>query len=297
MNHSVPTRNAKLSAGLYFVATPIGNARDITLRALDVLASADVIAAEDTRNTRRLMEIHGIAIGTRKLISYHDHNGPRARPGLIAAMKDGQSVAYASDAGTPLVADPGYGLMTGAIEEELSVWAVPGASAPLAALSIAGLPTDRFLFAGFAPNAKSARMSFFEELDKAGSTIVLFESPKRVKAFLRDASVVFGLERRAAICRELTKKFEEVLRGSLKELSATLDDRTLKGELVIVIEKAGDKELSQDLLDAEIKKALPEMSVRDLVALISSTHGVPKKQVYQRALELSGKSNADENSE
>ena len=149
-----------LPPGLYYVATPLGNARDITLRALDVLASADVLAAEDTRNTRRLLDIHGIPLNDRPLIAYHDHNGARVRPKLLDMMRAGKAVAYASDAGTPLVADPGYGLMRAAIDADIAVTSTPGPSAVMAALAIAGLPTDKFIFAGFSPTAKGARAKY-----------------------------------------------------------------------------------------------------------------------------------------
>jgi len=175
-----------LSAGLYFVATPIGTARDITLRALDILASADVIAAEDTRTTKRLMDIHGIALNGRPMIPYHDHNGAKARPGLLKLLTAGKSVAYASEAGSPLVADPGYALAKIASEEGHMVTCAPGPSAPLVALTLSGLPSDRFLFAGFAPNAKAARRKWLGGLADVQATLLIFESPKRVHQMLAD---------------------------------------------------------------------------------------------------------------
>ena len=175
-----------LPPGLYFVATPIGAARDVTLRALDILAAADVLAAEDTRTLRRLMEIHGVALSGRPLVSYHDHNGAARRPQLLAALAAGQSVAYCSDAGTPLVADPGYRLVRGAADAGHPVHAVPGPSAVLAALSVAGLPTDRFLFAGFPPAQAGARRRWIDEIGAVPATVVLYESGRRVAGLLTD---------------------------------------------------------------------------------------------------------------
>ena len=180
VNHEVKP----LAAGLYFVATPIGTARDITLRALDILASADVIAAEDTRSMKRLLEIHGVPLGTRPVIAYHDHNGDKVRPRLMAYLAEGKSVAYASEAGTPLIADPGYDLGKIAREEGVLVTAAPGPSAVIDAMTIAGLPTDRFMFAGFLPNAKNARRNALAELGDIPATLVFYESPKRVEAML-----------------------------------------------------------------------------------------------------------------
>mgnify|MGYP001802995803 FL=1 len=194
-----------LAPGLYFVSTPIGNARDITLRALDILAAADVLAAEDTRSLRRLMEIHGVALNNRRIVAYHDHNGDRTRPGLLRELKAGQSVAYASEAGTPLVSDPGYALGRAASEAGHMVTAAPGASAPLAALTVSGLASDCFVFAGFPPNGGSARKTFLTRFQGVPGTLILFESPRRLGALIAAATEVFGGKREAVICRELTK--------------------------------------------------------------------------------------------
>src|SRR6056297_1347568 len=194
-----------LAPGLYLVATPIGAARDITLRALDILAGAEVIAAEDTRSLRRLMELHGIAPGQRPMIAYHDHNGPRARPRLLAALEAGKSVVYAAEAGTPMVADPGFDLVRAAVAGGHAVVSAPGPSAAITALTLSGLPTDRFLFAGFLPAAASRRKSALTELAGVPATLIFYESPRRVAAMLRDAAAVLGGTRRAAVCREITK--------------------------------------------------------------------------------------------
>jgi len=201
-----------LGPGLYLVSTPIGAARDITLRALDVLAEADVLAAEDTRTLRHLMGIHGIPLGLREIVAYHDHNAPKARPRLLAALAEGKSVAYASEAGTPLVADPGYDLARAAGRAGYPVRPVPGASAMLAALTVAGLPTDRFLFAGFAPASGAARRTWLRDLSAVAATLVIYEAPHRIREMLADLSDIFGPDRQAALCRELTKRFEDVQR-------------------------------------------------------------------------------------
>ena len=211
---SEPRPYSTLGSGLYLVATPIGNARDITLRALDVLAGADVLAAEDTRQTRKLLEIHGIK-RSGPVVPYHDHNGPAQRPRLLAAMAEGRSVALVSDAGTPLVADPGYRLAVEAAAAGHAVTAVPGASALLAALAVAALPTDRFLFAGFLPPRQAARRRALAELAAVPATLVFYKSPRRLAASLADMAAVLGAERAAAVCRELTKRFEEATRAPL----------------------------------------------------------------------------------
>ncbi|SCM68827.1 16S rRNA (cytidine(1402)-2'-O)-methyltransferase [Donghicola eburneus] len=276
----------KLSSGLYFVATPIGSARDITLRALDVLASADVLAAEDTRTLRHLMEIHGIAIGDRQIVAYHDHNGPQARPRLMDALAAGKSVAYASEAGTPLVADPGFQLSKDAIAAGHPVHAAPGASAVLTALTIAGLPTDRFLFAGFLPNSKSQRKSALVELGQIPATLVFYESPKRISAMVADAAETLGGDREVAICRELTKKFEEVIRGSLSEVSEILSSRQLKGEIVAVIGRQTSEAVNQETIEEQLRDALSRMSVKDASDAIAQANALPRRKVYQMALKI-----------
>ncbi|MDH3262946.1 MAG: 16S rRNA (cytidine(1402)-2'-O)-methyltransferase [Paracoccaceae bacterium] len=277
-----------LAPGLYLVSTPIGAARDITLRALDVLASADVLAAEDTRTLRRLMDIHGIPLGQRLILAYHDHNGPRMRPRLLALLAQGKSVAYASEAGTPLVADPGYVLAREAIAMGLPVTAVPGASAVLAALAVAGLPTDRFLFAGFPPNAPAARRRFLEELAGIEATLILYESPKRVGDLLTDLVQAFGAERRAVVCRELTKKFEEALRGTLGELAARLAGQEVKGEVVVLVDRGEKQAASAEDLDAALSAALGSMRVKEAAETVSKALGLPRREVYQAALRLAG---------
>ena len=272
-----------LEPGLYFVATPIGSARDITLRGLDVLGAADIIAAEDTRTARKLMEIHGVALNGRPVIAYHDHNGAAVRPRLLQALEDGKSVAYVSEAGTPMVADPGFVLAREAIAAGHAVTSAPGPSAVIAALTIAGLPTDRFLFAGFAPNASGARRRFFAELAETPATLVFYESPKRIHKSLADMALELGGERQAAVCRELTKKFEEVLRGTLDELNHLITDRVLKGEIVVVVDRKRIGASEQDV-NVALELALKTMTVKDAAAFVAEQLKLPRRQVYQAAL-------------
>ncbi len=275
-----------LDPGLYIVATPIGAARDITLRALDVLTEADVIAAEDTRRARKLMSLHGIALNGRPVLPYHDHNGAAQRPKILAMIGDGKSVAYVSDAGTPLVADPGFALSRDAVAEGHAVQAVPGPSALLAALVVAGLPTDRFLFAGFLPPAKVAREKALAELASVPATLVFFETARRSLEMIHACMDILGGERQAALCRELTKKFEEVRRGTLAELAASTERDPPKGEIVVVIDR-GHKVAGADQRDAMLKEALDTMSVKDAARHVAEVLNLPRRDVYQAALALS----------
>lgn len=274
-----------LPPGLHFVSTPIGAARDITLRALDTLASADVLAAEDTRTLRHLMEIHGVALNGRPMVAYHDHNAGQALPRLLGALAEGKSVAYASEAGTPLVSDPGFELAREAAARGLPVIAAPGPSAVLCALTVSGLPSDRFLFAGFPPNAKSARATFLQELAPVRATVILYESPKRIHALLGDLAQHLGETRKAAVCRELTKRFEEVTRGTLAELVAAFHDREVKGEIVVVIDRAGEVAADAETVEKALDRALQEMSVKDAAAAVAEAFGMPRKDVYRMALQ------------
>ncbi|OUS05697.1 16S rRNA (cytidine(1402)-2'-O)-methyltransferase [Rhodobacterales bacterium 52_120_T64] len=276
-----------LSAGLYLVSTPIGTASDITLRALDILANADVLAAEDTRNTRKLMDIHGVKLNGRPLMPYHDHNGPAQRPRILAAIKAGKSVAYVSDAGTPLIADPGYRLAADTISEGLPVTSAPGASALLAALAIAGLPTDRFLFAGFPPVKSVAKAKFLTEFANVPATLVFYESPRRLADCLKAMEATFGGGRRVAVCRELTKKFEEVRRGTLAELAAQYGNEPApKGEVVIVVGPPLSEAASVQDIDTALLSALKTQSVKDAAKEVAEALDLPRKQLYARALEL-----------
>jgi 16S rRNA (cytidine1402-2'-O)-methyltransferase len=279
-------RKVGLAPGLWFVATPIGAARDITLRALDILASAEVLVAEDTRTLRHLMDIHGVKLGDRPLVAYHDHNGAEARPRILRALGEGKSVAYCSEAGTPVVADPGYQLACAAIEAGHPVSAAPGPSAAIMALSVSGLPSDRFLFAGFPPAAAGARARWIDEIGSIPATLILYESPKRVQRLLGELCEHWGQARRASLCRELTKRFEEVRRGTLGSLRDGLDGDAVRGEIVLVVGRplvvvpdAGD-------VDAALHEALGRLRVKDAAAEVAVALGLPRRDVYQRALAL-----------
>jgi 16S rRNA (cytidine1402-2'-O)-methyltransferase len=277
-----------LAPGLYLVATPIGTARDITLRALDILRAADVIAAEDTRQARKLMEIHGIPLAGRTLLPYHDHNGAQQRPRLLRLLAEGRSVALVSDAGTPLLADPGYRLATEAIAAGLPVTAAPGASALLAALSLAGLPTDRFLFAGFLSPRAGARATALADLAAIPATLVFYESPRRLAAALAAMAAALGPDRPAAVCRELTKRFEEVRRAPLAELAAHYAaEGPPKGEVVVVVGPPVAAPPTEATLDDRLRAALANLSLKDAAAAVAAELALPRKAVYARALKLS----------
>lgn len=275
-----------LAPGLYFVSTPIGAARDITLRGLDILAKADVLAAEDTRTLKHLMEIHGVALGDRHVFAYHDHNGEAMRPKLLRALAEGKSVAYASEAGTPLIADPGFQLGRAAIAEGLTVLAAPGASAVLAALTVSGLPSDRFLFAGFLPTQAGARAKTLNDLGQVPATLVFYESPKRIHRTLMDMVDIWGETREAAVCRELTKRFEEVTRGSLVEVAQQFEGRAVKGEIVLLVGRGGDEVPDEGRIDEALRQALDTQSVKDAAAQVAQAFNLPKRDMYQRALAL-----------
>lgn len=282
MNHRI----IPLSAGLYLCAVPIGNARDITLRALDILASADVIAAEDTRSLRKLLEIHGVPLGERSVVAYHDHSGEGARTRLLDLVRAGKSVAYVSEAGTPLVADPGYKLAADMRAAGLPLTAAPGASAVLAALTVSGLPSDAFHFAGFLPNTSAARCRALEDLRDIPATVVLYESPKRIHKLLDDVCDVLGADRAVAMCRELTKKFEEVVRGTARDVADQLRDRTLKGEIVLLIGRGGEQETNEDDVKAALLAAMQTMRIKDAATAVAGALGLARRDVYQMALNL-----------
>ncbi|EKE78386.1 16S rRNA (cytidine(1402)-2'-O)-methyltransferase [Oceanibaculum indicum] len=277
------TSAASLTPALYIVATPIGNLGDLTMRARDILASADLVACEDTRVTGKLLSAFGLK---RPLIAYNDHNADKVRPTLLDAVRQGKAVALVSDAGTPLISDPGYKLVRDAAEAGLAVTAAPGPSALLAALVLAGLPTDRFLFAGFLPPKSGARRTALGELASVPATLVFYESGPRLAASLADMAAVLG-DRPGAVARELTKLFEEVRRDPLSALAAHYAEAgPPKGEIVIVVGAPAEQEASADTLDAALRRALAGNSTRDAAALVAGETGLPRKQVYARALEL-----------
>jgi 16S rRNA (cytidine1402-2'-O)-methyltransferase len=272
-----------LEAGLYVVATPIGNLRDITLRALDVLGAAGRVYAEDTRVTRKLLDAYGLKP---RLGSYHEHNAETARGEILAALEAGESVALISDAGTPLVSDPGFKLVRAAIEAGHRVFPIPGASALLAGLVVSGLPTDRFLFAGFLPAKQNARRAMLEELADVDATLIFYETGPRLADSLGDMAEVFGA-RSAVVARELTKLFEEARRESLEALAAHYAHAGApKGEIVVVVAPPLPKgEASDEDLDAFLAGAL-DQGVKEAAARAADALGVPRKRAYARALML-----------
>jgi len=280
---SVPAR--PLENALYLVATPIGNLGDITLRALETLSSADVLACEDTRVTRVLLERYGIR---NRPYAYHEHNAQEVGPRLIAALEAGKSVALVSDAGTPLVSDPGYRLGQLALNAGYRVVPIPGASAPLAALVGSGMPSDAFLFAGFLPVKDRGKRDRFAELSKIPATLIFFESPHRIGASVRVAAEVLGRDRRAVVCRELTKTFEEFRRGTLGELADYYDeDRTVKGEIVLLVEPPSYDDIP-DIEDVEklLKDLVSTMPAAKAAAEAAKLTGLPRKELYQRLLDM-----------
>jgi 16S rRNA (cytidine1402-2'-O)-methyltransferase len=279
------TEAEPIAAGLHVVATPIGNLRDISLRALATLSAADLILAEDTRVTRVLLAHYGI---TTPLWAYHEHNAAEMRPKVMGLLEQGQALTLVSDAGTPLVSDPGYKLVEAAIEGGFTVTAIPGASAVLTALVVAGLPTDRFFFEGFLPNKSSARQTRFSELAAIPGTLVFFESPHRLQAMLTDAGYILG-NRQAAVARELTKFFETVRRGSLSELAALYESEpTPKGEIVVLIgPPSAEKTTPTDAaVDDLLKVHLEKLSIKDAASVVAQETGIPRKIVYARAIAL-----------
>lgn len=284
----------KAAPGLYLVATPIGNLGDITLRALETLAGVDIIACEDTRVTRKLLERFDIRAS---LKAYHEHNAAEARPALLAALAGGAAIALVSDAGTPLISDPGFKLVREACAAGHHVTTLPGPSSLLAALTLAALPTDRFFFEGFLPARASARRTRLGDLARIAATLVLFESGHRIKEALADLADILG-PREAAICRELTKLHEEVRRGPLPELAKAADALETRGEFVVVVgPPPRPGAIAQDELDDILRAALRRGSVRDAVAEAVDLSGLPKREVYARALELAKQDGGERNQE
>jgi 16S rRNA (cytidine1402-2'-O)-methyltransferase len=284
MNHKL----VKLEAGLYLVATPLGSARDITLRALDILASADVLAAEDTRTARKLLDIHGVPLEGRRIIAYHDHSNAGDRQRVLNNINEGKSVAYISEAGTPLIADPGYQLVRDARQANMPVLSAPGPAACIAALTIAGLPTDKFHFAGFLPPQQTARQKSLVELMPLRATLVLYESPKRLNALLADIEFVGGSERNVAVCRELTKKFEDVQIGPVNTLRAFYEAKPAKGEIVVLIDAGEDAKVDEIDLEAALVQAMLSLRVKDAADVVAGAYGLPRREIYQMALRLQG---------
>jgi 16S rRNA (cytidine1402-2'-O)-methyltransferase len=275
-----------LAPGLYVVATPIGNLGDVTLRALDTLAAADLIACEDTRVTPKLLDRYGIR---RPLAAYHEHSGPAAHERILERLRGGAAVALVSDAGTPLVSDPGAMLVRDAIAEGIPVVPIPGPSAPFAALSASGLPAEAVLFLGFAPSKEGARRTFLEKAAPVDATLVFFESPNRIGAFLADAAAILGGERAGAVCREITKLHETFARGPLSELAARFADAPTKGEIVVVVGPPPPRAAaSATEIDAALVAALETKGVGAAAQEVAEAFGLSRRDLYQRALVLKG---------
>ena len=282
---SLATLRSKPSPGLYLVSTPIGNLGDITHRAVNILTHADALACEDTRITAKLLKLLGIP--TKTLISYHEHNSSHATPALLDRLRQNQCIALVSDAGAPLISDPGFPLVEQARAANIPVTALPGPSAVITALQLSGLPADRFMFCGFLPSKSTQRRQELRQLAQIPSTLIFFESPNRLADSLVDMAEILG-SRHAAITRELTKLYEEVVPGSLPDLAARYHNQIVKGEIVVVIGPPNAPEaLTADSLDDRIKAALAQgLSLRDAAAVIAADTGLPRKQIYARGLIL-----------
>jgi 16S rRNA (cytidine1402-2'-O)-methyltransferase len=286
-----PVTAPPLAPGLYVVATPIGNLRDITLRALETLASADVVACEDTRVTSVLLRHYGVASS---LVAYHDHNAERQRPRLLAALSEGKSVALVSDAGTPLISDPGFRLVGAAREAGYAVIPIPGASSVLAALVASGLPTDAFLFAGFLPTKAGARAERLSSLAAVPATLVFFESPQRTGAALAAMAAAYGGDRPATVARELTKMFETVVSGTLGALADQFSGAPPKGEVVILVAPPPPQAAaSAEEADRVLKALLADHAIGEAAAEAAAVTGLPRRDLYRRALVLKGRGDGD----
>jgi 16S rRNA (cytidine1402-2'-O)-methyltransferase len=277
-----PPSDAPLEPGLYVVSTPIGNLRDLTFRALDVLTACDVVLAEDTRVTSKLLTAYGLS---KRMQRYDDHIGEQARPAILKRLAEGGRIALVSDAGTPLVSDPGYRLVQAALEQGAAVIPIPGASALLGALAGAGLPTDRFLFVGFPPPKSGARRAQFEELTSVRASLVFYESGPRLRDSLTDMLAVFG-PREAAVCRELTKKFETFVRGPLDALVADPALEAPRGEIVVVVGPGREEAASEADADRALTEALSRLSPGDAAGEVAKALGLPRRDLYKRALAL-----------
>ncbi|MCJ2082144.1 16S rRNA (cytidine(1402)-2'-O)-methyltransferase [Methylobacterium sp. J-090] len=283
-----------LDPGLHVVATPIGNLKDVSFRTLATLAAADTVLAEDTRVTRTLLMHYGI---TTPLVAYHEHSNAAVRERMIARMQAGEALALVSDAGTPLVSDPGFKLVQAAIAAGIRITPIPGPSAVMTAIVAAGLPTDRFFFEGFLPQKTGARRNRLEALAQVPGTLVLFESPHRLPEMLGDAAEVLGAGRPAAVARELTKLYETIRRGTLGQLAATFaEEGAPRGEIVVIVGTGADEPDAAETdagLDAALNAALARHSIKDAAALVADETGQPRRVVYARALALARRTDDD----
>ena len=277
----------KPTPGLYLLATPIGAAKDITLHCLELLASLDILVAEDTRVLRKLMDIHGISLGGRQMKSYHDHSKAGEREWILDQIAQGKSVGYASDAGTPMIADPGFDLVRDAYERGFTVEVAPGASALTAAIALSGLPSDRVYFGSFLPSKSGARQKTLENIAALEASLVFYESPKRVIACLEDMMKIFGPERAVALCREITKKFQQIARGSLLDVHTIMSQQeTIKGEIVLVLGPPLKKEVSEAEIRELLTPMLQKMSTKAASQSLAEQLNLPRKQIYSLALDI-----------
>ncbi|MEM9716254.1 MAG: 16S rRNA (cytidine(1402)-2'-O)-methyltransferase [Pseudomonadota bacterium] len=276
--------------GLHIVSTPIGRARDITLHALDLLQTVDLLVAEDTRVLRKLLTLHGVALGDRKLISHHDHSKDRDLRPIREVLETGGAVAYCSDAGTPMVSDPGHSLIQLALELDVPIHSAPGPSAALAALVISGLPSDRFQFEGFLPTKSGARRVALERIANADQTSLFYETPKRLKASLSDIAVVLDGERQIVLCRELTKRHEQVVRGTIAEVSDGISNGAIdvpeKGELVILIGPASIEVVDDGAIKEALKDLMDNLGVKKAANQVAADLNISKGRAYQLALDI-----------
>lgn len=270
-----------LESGLYVVATPIGHLGDITIRALETLASVSIVACEDTRVSGKLLKHFDIST---KMQAYHEHNANIAGPRLLAMIRQGGNVALITDAGTPVISDPGHRLVQEARAQAIAVWPVPGASAPIAALSASGMPSEAFLFSGFLPSRQLARRSRLRELRAVPATLVFFESPNRLAKALKDISAEFGETREVAICREITKFHEEFVRGPVGQLAIQYEEKSVKGEIVLLVAPPLPEHVVD--LDTLLAELLQRMSVSEAAGEAAAITGQPRRGLYARALEL-----------
>ena len=273
--------NKELKPGLYIVSLPIGNAKDITLRAIDCLQNVDEIYCEDTRVTNKILSIHKI---NRGLKNYHDHNGEKVRPQIIKKVKDGKSIALVSDAGTPLISDPGYKLVSELRDNDLYITAVPGVSSPITALILSGLPTNNFYFLGFLPTKIQPRRTLLEDVKRLKTTIIIFETANKINKTLKDLINILG-NRKIAICREMTKKFEEIITGNIEYVAKEIELKKLKGEIVIVLysDKQKDEEIN---LEEIINSFKGEYRPSELAKIISDQTGFSKNIIYNKIIKL-----------
>lgn len=283
----------KLPAGLYITATPIGNASDITLRALEVLRFADILLCEDTRATKRLLEIHSVK-RTRdsRILAYHDHSSDKIRRDILDGIEAGKVVALVSEAGMPLISDPGYRLVRDALERGIDVTCAPGANAVLTALTLSGLPSDQFFFAGFPPSKQSSRQRFLSVLEDIPATLIFFESPHRLAESLKDMADIFE-ERNGTVARELTKRFEEIKRGPLEELADFYSGQAPKGEIVVLVEGADTDRVKDIDVEAQLRTAMKDNTLSVAARQVAQDNGLSRSAVYRCALALQQEDSSD----